>query len=295
MRIIRKSSEEIPFLQENKGVSFFTFPKLSAYPDFIHAFSTRLGGVSSGIYESMNLSFTRGDDEALVKENFRLFTSALNIPYESIVMSDQTHTTNVKRVTKSDCGNGLIRPKDFFDTDGLITNEPGVALFTSFADCVPLFFIDPVKKAIGMTHSGWRGTVGRIGAVTVEKMTAEFGSNPKDIIAAIGPSICSSCYEVSEDVALAFEKEFGNRAKELVFTQSNFYKNNNISKNPTEGKYQLDLWQANRIIFEEAGISPENISVTNVCTCCNDKLLFSHRASHGQRGNLAGVLMIRDK
>jgi len=293
MNIIRKSSAEVPLLQENKGVSFFTFPKISAHPEFVHAFSTRLGGVSTGIYESMNLSFNRGDDNEAVKENFRLFTAALGIPYDSIVMSDQTHTTNVRIVTKNDCGNGLTKPKNFFDTDGLITNEPNVALFTSFADCVPLFFIDPVKKAIGMTHSGWRGTVGRIGAVTVEKMMAEYGSNPKDIIAAIGPSICSACYEVSEDVASAFETEFGNRASEVVFSQSDFYINNNISKKPTAGKYQLDLWKANSIIFEEAGLLPENISVTNVCTCCNDKLLFSHRASHGQRGNLAGVLMIR--
>lgn len=294
MNIIRKSDAKIPMLNHNKDVAYLTFPALSKYSDFIHAFSTRIGGVSKGIYESMNLSFTRGDDEDCVRENFVRFTSALDIPYESVVMSDQTHTTNVRVVTKSDRGNGLTRPKSFFDTDGLITNEPDVALFTSFADCVPLFFIDSVHKAIGMTHSGWRGTVGRIGAVTVEKMHSEYGSEPSDIVAAIGPSICADCYEVSIDVAEAFQKEFGNLSDSIVYTQDEYYRRHNINKPSHPDKFQLDLWRANQIILEEAGILPENISTTNICTCCNPTVLFSHRASCGQRGNLAGILMIKN-
>lgn len=293
MDIIRKSSANTPTVNTKDGVTYLTFPKLSEYTEFTHAFSTRLGGVSTGIYESMNLSFTRGDDDNDVRENFSKITSAIGVPYDSIVMSDQTHTTNVRVVTSADKGNGLIRPKSFFDTDGLITNEPGVTLFTSFADCVPLFFIDPVHKAIGLTHSGWRGTVGRIGARTVEAMNREYGTNPSDIIAAIGPSICADCYEVSEDVAIKFIDEFGNKASSVILPQADYYKLHNINKPAAAGKYQLDLWKANQIIFEEAGITPEHISVTNICTCCNDKLLFSHRASQGKRGNLAAFLMIR--
>ena len=292
MNILRKSSDNILTVNTNKNVTYLTFPKLSACPDFTHAFSTRLGGVSEGIYKSMNLSFTRGDDDALVRENFRLFTDAVGVPFDSIVMSDQTHTTCVRRVTSSDCGNGLTRPKSFFDTDGLITNEPGVTLFTSFADCVPLFFIDPVNKAIGLTHSGWRGTVGRIGAVTIEAMKNSFGSNPEDIIAAIGPSICGDCYEVSEDVAVQFMNEFGARASKVVLPQAEYYALHNISKPAQKEKYQLDLWQANAFIMLDAGIKADNLSITDICTCCNSDLLFSHRASQGKRGNLAAVLMI---
>ena len=293
MNIIRKSNENIPVVNENHNVTFLTFPKLSAHPDFIHAFSTRLGGISQGIYSSMNLSFARGDDENCVHENFRRFTSAIGVPYDSIVMSDQTHTNNVRVITSDDCGNGLTRPKSFFDTDGLITNEPGVALFTSFADCVPLFFIDPVHKAIGLSHSGWRGTVTRIGKVTIDMMHNTYGSNPSDIIAAIGPSICSSCYEVSEDVALKFAEEFKDQKDLIVSKQTDYYSRHNIDKVADSTKYQLNLWEANKIVLTEAGIKEENLSITNICTCCNPDFLFSHRASCGKRGNLGAVLMIR--
>lgn len=293
MLINRKYDNAI--LQENtkEGVTFLTFPLLSKYSNFTHAFSTRLGGVSSGIYDSMNLSFTRGDDNDLVKENFRRFTHALGVDYDSIVMSDQTHTTNIRRIDLNDKGNGLTRAKNFFDTDALITNEPGLTLFTSFADCVPLYFIDPVNKAIGLAHSGWRGTVGRIGAKTIARMQEEFGSNPSQIICAIGPSICADCYEISEDVASEFSKEFGSDSQSIVFSQSDYYKKHSIDKEATDGKYQLDLWQANRTILLQAGIREDNLTVTDICTCCNPDFLYSHRASHGQRGNLAAILAIK--
>lgn len=293
MELIRKNNAQIPQVRINEGVEYLTYPSISRLDGIVHAFSTRIGGVSEGIYESMNLSFTRGDDEERVRENFRRFTAAIGIEYESVVMSDQTHTTNVRRVTAKDRGNGLTRPKDFFDTDGLITNEPGVALICSFADCVPLFFVDAENKAIGLTHSGWRGTVGRIGRNTIQKMGEEFGSRPENIIAAIGPSICVDCYEVSEDVALSFINEFGDRASEIVFKQKDYYREHGIEREAVEGKYQLDLWKANEIVLTEAGIRPENLSCTNICTCCNPDYLFSHRASHGQRGNLVGALMIK--
>ena len=119
-------------------------------------------------------------------------------------LSDQTHTTNVRVITEEDRGKGILRPQDYSDVDGMITNVPGIVLVTSYADCVPLYFVDPVRKAIGLSHSGWKGTVGHIGQKTVEKMHEVYGSEPKDIVAAIGPSICQSCYEVSDDVAEAF-------------------------------------------------------------------------------------------
>ena len=139
----------------------------------------------------MNLSFTRGDDKAAVEENYRRLAKALEVDYEKFVFTDQTHTVNVRKVTGADAGKGLTKDRDYQDVDGLITNEPGLVLSTFFADCVPLYFIDPVHRAIGMSHSGWRGTVARMGKVTLEAMQREYGTNPADVICAIGPSIGS--------------------------------------------------------------------------------------------------------
>ena len=150
------------------------------------------------------------------------------------------------------------------------------------ADCVPLYFVDPLHHAIGLSHSGWRGTVQKIGEVTIKKMAEEYGSNPKDMKVAIGPSICQDCYEVSLDVIEEFKNAFDQKHWDKLF----YAKDNE--------KYQLNLWEANRIIFTEAGICPENISMPNICTCCNPKFLFSHRASHGKRGNLGAFLGIRE-
>lgn len=136
----------------------------------MHAFSTRLGGVSEGIYSSMNLSFTRGDKEEAVKENYKRMADAAGFDMNDIVTSDQTHTANVRLVTEKDRGNGITRPRPYTDVDGMITNVPGLVLATFYADCVPLYFIDPVHRAIGLSPSGWRGTVAKIGAVTVRRI-----------------------------------------------------------------------------------------------------------------------------
>lgn len=244
-----------------------------------HLVSTRLGGVSNGIFSSMNLSYTRGDDKEAVDENYRRIAALLGCDVSDIVCSDQTHTTNIRVVNECDRGKGIVRPKDYTDVDGLITNVEGIVLATFYADCVPLFFIDVKNRAIGLSHSGWRGTVGRMGQITVDAMHREYGSRPEDVFAAIGPSICQDCYEVSEDVADAFRKEFSKngQSEEILLDKGN-------------GKYQLDLWRANQIILEEAGIAPQKIQVTDICTCCNPDYLFSHRASQGKRGNLGAFL-----
>ena len=268
-------------VHETNGVTYLTYPKFDHLSDYIHCFSTRLGGVSEGIYSSMNLSFTRGDREEAVAENYRRISTALGFSPEDIVTSNQTHTTNVRVVTEKDKGCGVVRPRQFEDVDGMITDIPGVVLSTFYADCVPLYFIDPVHRAIGLSHSGWRGTVGKIGQVTVNKMIQEYGSDPLQIYAAIGPSICQDCYEVSEDVILEFQKSFLPEQWEAIYYEKG------------GGKYQLNLWQANRIIIMEAGIPEDHISMPNLCTCCNPDFLFSHRASKGRRGNLAAFLAIR--
>ncbi len=279
--MIYKNQEHV-FNEKRIGeVLYLTYPLLESTGIVKHGFSTRVGGVSEGVCSTMNLSFSRGDDENAVRENFRRMANALDVEEDSFVFSQQTHTTNVRKVTLEDKGKGLTRKLDYQDIDGLITNVPGLCLSTFYADCVPLYFVDPVKKAIGLSHSGWRGTVGKIGYVTVQKMQEEYGSNPKDIIAAIGPSICQDCYEVSEDVIVEFQNHFDKKYwKELYYKKEN-------------GRYQLNLWKANEIVLEEAGVLKEHIAVTNLCTCCNHETLFSHRASQGKRGNLAAFLALK--
>ena len=263
------------------GLTYLTFPVLEGAENVRHLFSTRKGGVSRGIYESMNLSFHRGDDAENVLENFRRIAALFDSTPDKIVCAKQTHTTNIRRVTKVDAGKGVTKEPDYEEIDGLITNEPELILCTSFADCVPLYFVDPKKQAIGLAHSGWRGTVNRMGARMIEEMKRQFGSNPGDLLVAVGPSICAGCYEVGEEVIAEFAAAFREEHHPALF-----YKKEN-------GKYQLDLWKATEIIFQEAGVRKEHLAVTDICTCCNPKLLFYHRASHGKRGNLGGFLYLK--
>ena len=270
-------------IKENKGVTWLSYQAFEQFPDIVHAFSTRLGGVSQGIYSSMNLSFTRGDDDAAVYENYRRLAEAVGFSAEDIVTSDQTHTANVRVITEEDRGNGITKPRPYTDVDGMVTNVPGLVLATFYADCVPLYFVDPVKKVIGLSHSGWRGTVGKIGKVTVETMCREFKSRPEDILAAVGPSICQDCYEVSEDVIRQFQKNFPEDCWDALFYQKE------------NQKYQLNLWKANELIFYEAGILPEHIAVTNLCTHCNSEILYSHRQAGDARGNLCAFLALNQE
>ena len=280
--IKRKNSQNILQQKEYEEVEYLEFPSLKETGLVNHLFSTRIGGVSKGIYSSMNLSYIRGDEKEAVDENFRRIAAVFGRDIKDIVCSDQTHTTNIRLVTREDKGKGVVREKDYHDVDGLITNEPGIVLATFYADCVPLYFVDVEHKAIGLSHSGWRGSVERMGACTLKAMETAFGSRPEMIKAAIGPSICQDCYEVSEDVAEQFGKAFP-KDEDII-----------LKKGKEEGKYQLDLWQANKLVLLEAGVLPQNIEVTDICTCCNSAYLFSHRASMGKRGNLGAFLELRN-
>lgn len=254
-------------------------------------FSTRTGGVSSGQFKSMNFSVKMGDSPENVKKNFSLFLEAHG--FQNPVMSDQTHTVNIKRVYREDAGKNVFLPKDYSNIDGLVTNEKGITLVTTFADCVPLYFADEKNKVIGLAHSGWKGTIGRIGKVMIERMKQEFHTEPKDIKAAIGPSICVNCYEVSRELAEDFAEEF----------QCEIFENNgekfdvwDIEKIVLKrgGQYYLNLWAANYRVLTQAGILHENIELPDLCTCCNHRDLFSHRASRGKRGNLCAFFMIEE-
>jgi YfiH family protein len=266
-------------INNKNGVCYITFPKLEKSGLVNHLFSTRLGGVSQGRYESMHLSFLNGDKRENVLENYRRLCGCVDIDINNLVLSAQTHTNNVEIVTKNDCGKGIFKD-GFCDVDGLITNDSGVALVTQYADCTPLIFCDPVKKVVATSHAGWRGTVQEIGKVTVEKMRDNFGSDPKDIIAGIGPCINKCCYEVDNPVFSAFSKiEYLDLSK--IFTPK------------SEGKYMLDLVEANKQILLNAGLLEENLDISDICTCCNSYTLHSHRATNGERGNLGLIIELK--
>lgn len=270
--------ENCVIMENGEELLYLTSPLLEKTGMVKHAFSTRVGGVSEGIFSSMNLSFQRGDENERVHENFKRMARVLGSSTEHMVFSDQTHTTNVRVVTKRDCGKGIHKPLDYSAIDGLVTNEPDVMLVTFYADCVPIYIVDTVHRAIGLCHSGWRGTVGKISQNTLRVMKENYGTRASDVVAAIGPSICQDCYEVSEDVVLAFEESFGTeRIGELAYRKEN-------------GRYQLDLWRANELALLDAGVTADKIQTPDLCTCCNEKLLFSHRATAGKRGNLAAFL-----
>lgn len=282
-KIIKKTEETVLTVKENRGVTYLSFPILEDTGLVSHAFSTRLGGVSKGDFATMNFSFTRGDDRDDVLENYIRMAAALGVDRERMVLTWQTHTTNVRRVTEEDEGKGIVRDRDYRDVDGLITDIPGITLVTFFADCVPLYFLDPVHKAIGLSHSGWRGTVKRMGQGTVDAMKEAFGTRPEDIIACIGPSICGDCYEVGEEVADEFADAFHEKYHDVILLKKQ------------NGKYQLDLWKANEIVLKEAGIKGDYLAVTNICTYCNPQLLFSHRRTAERRGNLCAFLSLKEK
>lgn len=281
---IRKKGREKMTVEKHRNedgsdIEILVFDALKKERKFRHLFSTRTGGVSSGIYKSMNPGFGLGDSDENVLENHRRLLFLLGAEPKDCVRSCQEHGTNVRIVTEDDRGKGIVRPRDYTNTDGFVTDVPGIVLSIYASDCVPILFEDPRHEAIGACHSGWKGTAGRIGEKTIRTMEKAFGSRPEDLICAIGPSICRNCYEVSSDVADVFRNGFRGCEDEIMTDKGN-------------GKYLLDLQAVNRIILLEAGVPSENIHVTDICTCCNHENLFSHRATGGRRGNNAAMITI---
>ena len=259
------------------NVTFLKFKIFEKHPELTCAFSTRLGGKSEGYFGDMNLSFSVGDNPDTVKENYRIFCDAVGVDPENIVISHQTHKTNILSVTKADCGTNIWRERDYSDIDALITNERGVALVTHSADCCLLGFFDPKNKVIASAHAGWRGTVAEIGRKTAQKMVADYGTDAKDILVIIAPSIAKCCYEVDDPVLNEFKKLDYLKLDKIFFPKEN-------------GKYMLDLWEANTQILENAGVKRENIEFTDICTNCQSDYFHSHRATSGKRG-VNGLIM----
>ncbi len=260
-------------LNRKNGVSYYTITSFEETGLVKHGFSTREGGVSKDCYASMNLRFNCADPRENVLENYRIISDTLGMDYKKLVLSKQVHEDVIRTVTESDAGNGITRENAFTSADALITDKKGIPLVTLYADCVPLFFLDKRQGVIALAHSGWKGTVKRIGQKTVEKMKKDYKSRAEDILAAIGPSIQECHFEVGGDVARIFIDEFGSSAA-VKYGE----------------KYHVNMQRAITDQLTESGIPRENIDDSAICTYCNSSLLFSHRKTNGQRGNLGAFM-----
>lgn len=260
---------------------YYTFPLLEQFSDrFVHAFSTRLGGVSQGGLGSLNLGVSRGDDPALVRENHIRFAAAAGYDWRRVVLSQQTHTTNLRFATVADAGKGLLLPRDYTDIDGLLTDAPGLPLMTQYADCTPLLFYAPDRHIAATAHAGWRGTVAGMARAMVERL-AGLGCDPARLHAAVGPSAGPCCYEVDEDTAAHF----------LLYHDEQGPAAHPVPGKP--GKYYADMWRANRAILIASGLLPEHIEISGLCTICHNDIFYSHRKQGNARGALSALVMLR--
>ncbi len=268
-------------IRENKGVVYLTAPIFERLPWINHGMSTRIGGVSGGCCAAMNFSYNQFDREERVAENYRIFCEAAGIDVSRVVNTRQVHGNHVETVDAGHLFRDICTPGcDFENTDGLTTDIPGITLIAYGADCPQILLADTGKHAIALCHSGWRGTVGKIGASAVRLMQGNYGTRPEDLLAVISPSICPECFEVEQDVIDRVKEVFSPEVWPKLFYQKN------------EHKFEFNIWGANRQVLLECGVRPENIFMSNLCTKCNPKLLFSHRAMGEKRGTMISFLTI---
>ncbi len=258
-------------LNEKENLKYLTVEEFSKWSFVKHCFSTRAGGVSEGVYSSMNLRFNCDDKRENVLKNFKILSSAIGVDYKKLVLTKQVHEDIIKRVDESFCGNGILFDNRFESADGLLCTVPGVPITVFGADCLPVMFLDPVERVIATAHSGWKGTLNKISQKCVNKMISECNSKPENIIAAIGPSIRECHYEVSEELAECFIKEFGEKAVKRIGS-----------------KPHINMQECVSLQLLEAGV--ENVIDSGVCTYCESDMYFSHRKTNGERGVMAGII-----
>ncbi|MDD6155090.1 MAG: peptidoglycan editing factor PgeF [Eubacteriales bacterium] len=277
-------------LREKAGAKFLTFKRLDREPGLKAIFTTRWGGISEGCCENWNFGFSDRDTDACRAYNYKKLAEVMGTDLEHLIVTDQTHTTNVEVVDGSFAGYGLrgILPdadtRRFHDVDGLVTNVPGLALVTHHSDCNALYFYDPYNRAIGLAHSGWKGTLNGIGPKLVGIMEEKYGTDPGRLLCGLGPSICGDCFEIDEDVA------------NLFFDKCPAYRDFSTSKvnEACLTKYYLDLWSVNRYMLEKAGLDSANIFCMGLCTKENLDTFFSHRGQRGKRGTMAACMMLEE-
>jgi len=260
------------------GVTFFGSDGIDAAGGAAHGFSTRLGGVSEGMWESLNLGTARGDDPDHVRENYRRFFAAIGADGKRLAMASQVHGGVVRCITTADVKGDPYDRTDY-EADGLMTDLPGVALIIYSADCIPILFYDPVRRVVAAVHAGWRGTAAGIAAAAVERMGDVFGCRPADILAAVGPGIGPDCFETHEDVPNAMTAALSTAVLRHIAIKEN-------------GKFAVDLKNINAMRLEQAGLDPDHIAVSRVCTCCSPDKFWSHRRLGTSRGSMAAAIQL---
>ncbi len=267
-------------LNINNEVPFLTYKEMEKIPFINHAFSTRLGGVSTGEFSTMNLALNRGDNKDSVITNYKRLCNATGFDFNTLVASAQDHNTVVRKVTADDCGIGITKTRDMDSVDALVTNQANVTLVTYYADCTPVFFVDKCKKIIGLAHAGWRGTVNKICEKVIDTMVEDYNSNTDNIYCFIGPAISKCCYEIDQSCYDNFAQSEGLDLDKIMITKGN-------------GKYMADLLETNRQILVLSGVPERNITISDICTRCNSDLLWSHRATNGHRGTMCAFMCIK--
>lgn len=267
-------------------------PWVNKYAEISAGFTGRQGGAGKKPYDSLNCALHVGDQLVDVISNRRALAEALGFAPEAWTCGEQTHGADIAVIREPDRGRGQKdRASAFQSTDGLLTDVPGVLLTSFYADCVPLYFYDPVQQVVGLAHAGWKGTVAQIAEAMVNKMEAVYGSRPHNIVAAIGPSIGDCCYEVDEYV-MEHVRRLEGELKQQVETAENveLYSVSELEL----GKYMLNLKEMNRRIMIKAGILPTHIECTTWCTSCNPDLFFSYRKENGITGRMTSWIGIKE-
>ena len=264
--------------QTKNGVTFYSADGITAAGGVAHGFSTRLGGVSEGMWSSLNLGVSRGDDPDHVRENYRRFFAAIGASGNRLARTHQVHGASVRTVTTADLHTDPCE-KVGYDADGLMTDLPGVALVVYAADCVPILFYDPARRCVAAVHAGWRGTAAGVATAAVDRMKNVYGSRSEDILAAIGPGIGPDCFETHEDVPNAMTSAMGTGVLRHIKIKEN-------------GKFTVDLKAINAMRLEQAGLDRSHIAVSSLCTSCNPDKFWSHRKLGTNRGSMAAAIQL---
>ena len=259
-------------LRKVNDIKYLQFRNLSIFENLVHFSTTRIGGVSTGILDSLNLGYTVNDNPKNVTQNLENLSKILGFERKQMVSPKQTHSKNI----------GIVKSTNdiFPNTYALITNIPGICIFVRTADCVPILLFDPVQKAVAIIHSGWKGTVHKISQHTIELMQTEFGTKPNDLIAGIGPSIGPDVYEVGPEVIELFYEQFGI---------------DHITKPVKDSeKGLLNLWKVNKNILLESGIPENQIEIAEICTYANPELFYSARRNGVKTGRMATGIILKN-
>ena len=263
---------------QNNGVTFLAADGFRAAGGVAHGFSTRIGGVSEGIFASLNLGTARGDDPERVRENYRRFCAAVGTDVNRLVTTSQVHGDVIRTATARDIKTDLFAPNGY-ECDGLITDRPGLALTIYSADCIPVLLYDPVRRVIAAVHAGWRGTAQDIAGKAVRRMQQDYGCRPENILAAIGPGISQCCFETHADVPDAMTDALGDLVIPYILCLEN-------------GKFRVDLKGINATLLTRAGVTADHIEVSTDCTACLHETYWSHRVTQGQRGSQAAMIQL---